>query len=85
MKKGLYNAEERRSIFIAKIVGSVLLPLILLPLAFFKLLRQCQLFPDSWICSGESVFLSPAALAMMACLVVAYLFGVYHIFRGEPK
>jgi len=85
MRKKLYNAEERRSIFIAKVVGAVLLPLILMPLGFFKLLRQCRRFPDSWICSGESVFLSPAAILAMLCVMAAYFFGVYYIAKGEPK
>jgi hypothetical protein len=85
MRKKLQDAEERRSILIAKIVGALLLPLVLMPLGFFKLLRQCQIFPDSWICSGESVFLSPAAIVIMVCVLGGYLFGVYHIFKGEPK
>lgn len=85
VNKRKYNAEERKSIVLAKVVGAVLLPLILIPLGLVGLLRQCQLFPESWVCSGESVLLSPAAAFLLVLLIGAYVYGVYHIFKGKPK
>lgn len=85
MTKHQRTAEQKKTIFAAKVIGAILLAIVLVPLPIVMTLRHCNLFPDSWPCAGEDILLSPVAIAFAICAVAICVFGVYHIFKGQPK